>query len=60
MEILYASEVALKPVYAVVPEGQSISPWLRYFTTLIFSTFDDAIDYLNNPIPFGQTVVLDA
>lgn len=43
MEIHYAAYEAAKPVYAVVPEGQAISPWLRYFTRGIYNTFEQAI-----------------
>lgn len=48
MEIHYATELADVPVYAVVPEGQPVSPWLRYYTEQIFSTFDEAIDFVND------------
>lgn len=47
MEIHYASHTLRKPVYAVVPEGQAISPWLRFYTYDVFRTFEDAIDFIN-------------
>lgn len=47
MEIHYASATLTKPVIAVVPEGQAVSPWLRYYATQVCRTFDEAIDYVN-------------
>lgn len=47
MEIHHATYIARKPVFAVVPEGEAVSPWLRFFTAGVFSTFDEAIDHIN-------------
>lgn len=41
MEILYAYRTA-KPVVLIVPEGQRISPWLRYHSHLIVGTLAEA------------------
>lgn len=46
MEILYAWERA-KAVVVVAPPGTSISPWLRYHSTIILPTFAAAVAYLN-------------
>lgn len=45
MEILYAWE-RKKPVITVCKEGTSISPWLRYHSTLICHSFDEAIKHI--------------
>jgi nucleoside 2-deoxyribosyltransferase len=47
MEIHYATYIARKPVFAVVPEGQAVSPWLRHYTHAIYRTFEEAIDAIN-------------
>ena len=50
MEIHYASYIARKPVFAVVPESQAVSPWLRYYTEAVYQTFDEAIDAINGRV----------
>ena len=47
MEIHYAAYIAHKPVFAVVPEGRAVSPWLRYYTEAVYATFDEAVDHIN-------------
>lgn len=42
MEIHHASTQG-QPVIAVVPEGQPVSPWLRYHTTTVVHTLEDAV-----------------
>ena len=46
MEIFYASHLRQIPVLTVCPSGLKISPWLRYYTTKFFHTFDDAIGWI--------------
>jgi hypothetical protein len=46
MEIHFTRTSTPSSVYAVVPEDQTVSPWLRYYTS-IFRTFDEAINHLN-------------
>ena len=43
MEVLYAWEHG-KRVLVVAPDA--VSPWLRYHSEAVFSTLDDALDYL--------------
>ena len=47
MEIFYAWQKNI-PVYIVIPEGVPISPWLRYHSTRIFHTFEEAFETLEN------------
>jgi nucleoside 2-deoxyribosyltransferase len=43
MELVYA-RLWCKPVIAVVPKDARVSPWLRYHTSLITDSFDDALN----------------
>jgi nucleoside 2-deoxyribosyltransferase len=45
MEILYAWEMG--KVIAVIAEG-TISPWLRYHSTKIFTNIRDAVEWINS------------
>ena len=45
MEILYAWE-RNKPVLVVVPKDGPISPWLRYHSTKILHSFDEAVNWI--------------
>lgn len=45
MEILYAWERG-KLVVIVAKEGERLSPWLRYHSHAIFSSFDGAITFI--------------
>lgn len=49
MEIFYAWTLG-KPVYAVVPDGAPVSPWLRYHSTRICSTFEEAIQAVREAV----------
>lgn len=42
MEILYAWQQE-KPVVVIVPAGKPVSPWIRYHSTSIVHTLDDAL-----------------
>lgn len=46
MEIILAHILRL-PVYSVVPEGK-ISPWIRYHSTEVFRSLDDAIKFIKD------------
>lgn len=48
MEIHFAHTQCID-VIAVVPEGQPISPWLRYHATIIARSLDEAISALKVP-----------
>ena len=45
MEILYAWELG-KRVYVVAPSSASVSPWLRYHSTVIVHSFEEAYSLL--------------
>lgn len=45
MEVLYAWSIG-KPVMSVVPDGAPVSPWLKYHSTKIVSTFSEATDWI--------------
>lgn len=45
MEIVYAF-ILRKRIICVVPVGASISPWLRFHSSVIVPTFDAAVDVL--------------
>lgn len=47
MEIMYAYERS-KCIVVVAAETTSISPWLRYHSSKIFHTFDEAFSYLGS------------
>ncbi|MBI2666759.1 hypothetical protein HYX13_04055 [Candidatus Woesearchaeota archaeon] len=40
MEVVYASQVYYKPVYAIVLDGRERHPWILYHATKIFTTQD--------------------
>lgn len=59
MEMIYAWELG-KYLVVVVPEGASISPWVRYHSHYITSSFDDAIDHIQKEVkPQCRTECLD-
>ena len=47
MELHHAATAGV-PVYAVVPEGESVSPWLRYFSRQVFGTLEEAVASVSN------------
>jgi nucleoside 2-deoxyribosyltransferase len=46
MEVFYAWEHG-KMVVTVAPEKITISPWMRYHSTVIFHTFEEAFSFIN-------------
>lgn len=42
MEIFYSAYCADKYIISIVPKGQKISPWLKYHSTEIVSTLEEA------------------
>lgn len=46
MEVFYAWQLG-KPVVTVVPQGQSVSPWLRYHSTVITHSLREAVSWIN-------------
>lgn len=46
MEIHYAFMV--KPAVAIVSAGQPVSPWLRYHTTLVVNTLEEAAEWVRS------------
>jgi nucleoside 2-deoxyribosyltransferase len=49
MEIFYAWTLG-KPVYSVVPNGVTVSPWLSYHSTRVCPTFDKAIKAIREAV----------
>lgn len=45
MEVFYAWTLDI-PVVCVVPDGVAVSPWLKYHSTKIVSTFADAYKFI--------------
>jgi len=46
MEVMYAW-IQGKQIIAVVPQGTVVSPWLSHHATGLFTSMDDAINYIN-------------
>lgn len=58
MEIFYAWNQGI-PVFAVVPEGAPLSPWIVYHSSEVFRTFEELYSRLDFELEIEKTNFLD-